>query len=96
MKFVDDAQTVLRYNDFLSLEGIPERAHDYRLSNRSALEWLVDQYRVRTYHRYDITHAPNDPEYKWHIVYLVKRVTTVSVETVDIVEDLPDLGLPTE
>ncbi len=94
MKFVDDAQTVLRYNDFLSLEGIPERAHDYRLGNRSALEWLVNQYKVRTYHRYDITHDPNDPDDKWHILDLVKRVTTVSVKTVDIVNNLPDLGLP--
>jgi predicted helicase len=94
MKFVDDAQTILRYNDFLSLEGIPERAHDYRLGNRSALEWLVDQYRVRTYNRYDITHDPNDPNDEWHIVDLVKRVTTVSVETVDLVNDLPPLGLP--
>jgi Predicted helicase len=85
---------VLRYNDFLSLEGIPERAHDYCLGNRSALEWIVNQYKVRTYHRYDITHDPNDPEDKWHIVDLVKRVTTVSVETVDLVNDLPPLGLP--
>jgi predicted helicase len=96
MKFEDDAQTVLRYNDFLTLRGIPERAHDYRLGNRSALEWLVDQYRVRTYNRYDITHDPNDPDDKWYIVDLVKRITTVSVETVDIVEDLPALGLPND
>jgi predicted helicase len=94
MKFVNDAQTVLRYNDFLSLKGIPERAHDYCLGNRSALEWLVNQYKVRTYHRYDITHDPNDPSNKWYIVDLMKRVTTVSVETVDIVEDLPSLDLP--
>jgi len=93
MKFVNDAQTVLRYNDFLSLKGIPERAHDYCLGNRSALEWLVNQYKVRTYHRYDITHDPNDPSNKWYIVDLMKRVTTVSVETVDIVENLPDLRL---
>ncbi|MCS3859452.1 putative helicase [Salinibacter ruber] len=94
MKFADDDQTVLKYNDFLSLHGIPERAHDYQLGNRSALEWLVNQYRVRTYNRYDITHDPNDPDDKWHIVDLIKRVTTVSVKTVDIVNDLPDLGLP--
>ncbi len=94
MKFTDDAQTVLKYNDFLSLHGIPERVHNYELGNRSALEWLVDQYRVRTYNRYDITHDPNDPEDKWYIVDLIKRVTTVSVKTVDIVDNLPDLGLP--
>jgi len=94
MKFTDDAQTVLQYNDFLSLHGIPERTHDYEIGNRSALEWLVDQYRVRTYNRYDITHDPNDPDDKWYIVDLIKRVTTVSVKTVDIVNSLPDLGLP--
>jgi predicted helicase len=87
-------KTAIKYNDFLTLEGIPERAHDYRLGNRSALEWLVNQYCVRTYKRYDITHDPNDPNNKWYIVDLIKRVTTVSVKTVDIVEGLPELGLP--
>lgn len=87
-------KTAIKYNDFLTLEDIPERAHDYRLGNRSALEWLVNQYRVRTYKRYDITHDPNDPNNKWYIVDLIKRVTTVSIKTVDIVEGLPELGLP--
>jgi predicted helicase len=38
----------LRYNEFLTLSGIPAEAHEYRLGNRSALEWVVDQYRVST------------------------------------------------
>lgn len=87
-------KTAIKYNDFLTLEGIPEKAHRYRLGNRSALEWLVDQYQVRHYKRYDITHDPNDPEDKWYIVRLIKKVTTVSVETVEIVRSLPELGLP--
>ena len=37
----------LRYNDFLTLSGIPSEVHEYRLSNRSALEWIVDQYPSR-------------------------------------------------
>jgi predicted helicase len=89
-------KTAIKYNDFLTLEGIPERAHDYRLGNRSTLDWLVNQYRVRTYKRYDITHDPNDPNNKWYIVDLIKRVTTVSIKTVDIVEGLPELGIPGE
>ncbi len=87
-------KAAIRYNAFLTLEGIPEKAHRYRLGNRSALEWLVDQYRVRHYKRYDITHDPNDPSDKWRIVRLLKQVTTVSVETVETVEALPELGLP--
>ncbi len=95
MKFSKD-KTALRYNAFLRLEGIPEEAHRYRLGHRSALEWLVDQYRVRRYKRYGITHDPNDPSDRWHIVRRVKQVTTVSLRTVEIVEALPALGLPEE
>lgn len=87
-------KTALKYNDFLTLEGIPKTAHRYEVGNRTALEWLRNQYRVRTYNRYDITHDPNDPDDRWYIVDLIKRVTRVSVETVEIVEDLSDLGLP--
>ena len=41
-------KTSLIYNDFLTLSGIPPKAHDYRLGTRSALEWVIDQYRVKT------------------------------------------------
>jgi predicted helicase len=87
-------KTALKYNDFLTLEGIPKKAHDYQLAHKSALGWLKSRYRIKTYSRYDITHDPNDPDNKWYIVDLIKRMTTVSVETVDIIENLPDLGLP--
>ena len=90
------SKTAIKYNEFLTLEGIPERAHDYQLAHKSALGWLKSRYRTKTYNRYDITHDPNDPDDKWYIVDLIKRVTTVSVETVDIVNDLPYLGLPEE
>jgi len=88
-----EEKTAIRYNDFLTLRGIPKRAHRYRLGNRSALEWLVDQYRVRHYKRYDITHNPNNPDDKWYIVRLIKKVTTVSLETVEVVEGLGELGV---
>ena len=38
----------IRYNDFLTLAGIPPEAFDYRLGHRSALDWVIDQYRVKT------------------------------------------------
>jgi predicted helicase len=75
-------KTQLRYNDFLTLNGIPPEVSEYRLGNRSALEWVVDQYRVSTDARSGIVNDPNrddDPEY---IVRLVGQVVTVSIETV--------------
>ena len=79
----------LKYNDSLTLRGIPERAFAYRLGNRAALDWIVDQYRVKTDKRSGITHDPNgysdDAQY---VLKLVERVITVSLWTVDIVEGL--------
>lgn len=73
----------------LTLDGIPAAAFEYRLGNRSALEWVIDQYRVTEDTRSGIRSDPNradDPEY---IVILVRRVVAVSVETVRIVKGLP-------
>ena len=86
-------KTQLKYNDFLTLSGIPAEAQEYRLGNRSALEWVVDQYRVSTDARSGIVNDPNredDPEY---IVRLVGQVVTVSVETVKLVRELAGLSI---
>ena len=52
-------KTQIRYNDFLTLEGIPEKAFAYQLGNRSALEWVLDQYRVKVDKRSRIVNDPN-------------------------------------
>jgi len=71
------------------LTGVPPQAWTYRLGNRSALEWILDQYKEKT---------PKDPtirekfntyrfaDHKEKVVDLLKRVTRVSVETMKIVE----------
>ena len=87
-------KTQLVYNDFLTLEGIPPKAFDYRLGNRSALEWVIDQYRVKTDKRSGIVNDPNRTDDLRYIVKLIGKVITVSLETVEIVEGLPDLGVP--
>jgi predicted helicase len=82
----------LVYNNFLTLSGIPPETYEYRLGNRSALEWVIDQYQLSTDKRSGITNDPNredDPEY---IVRLIGQVTYVSLETVKIVRCLPKLN----
>ena len=81
------------YNAGITLAGIPEVAHEYQLGSRSALGWLIDRYQVRTHKASGIVNDPNDwcaehdnPRY---ILDLVKRVTTVSIRTVEIVKALP-------
>jgi len=84
-------KTSLIYNDFLTLSGIPEKTFDYRLGTRSALEWIVDQYRVKIDKRSGIVNDPNRADDPQYIVKLIGQVITVSLETVDIVENLPSL-----
>jgi len=82
-------KTQLKVNSSLTLSGIPLAALDYRLGNRSALDWVIDQYQASTDKRSGITSDPNrddDPEY---IVRLVGQVIRVSLETVALVNQLP-------
>ena len=88
MKLSKD-KTQLKYNDFLTLDGIPTEVYGYRLGTRSALEWVVDQYRVKTDKRSGIVNDPNRVDQPRYIVDLVGRVITVSLQTVEIVNNLP-------
>ncbi len=91
MKLSKDKRSII-YNDFLTLSGIPPEVFDYRLGNRSALDWVIDQYQVSTDKRSGATNDPNrtgDPQY---IVRLIGQVITVSLETVQLVRQLN--GLP--
>ena len=89
--------STIHYNADITLTGIPAEAHEYKLGTRSALDWLIDRYQVRTHTKSGIVNDPNDwaeemddPRY---ILDLIKRVTTVSVRTVEIVRGLPALPI---
>jgi predicted helicase len=77
------------------LSGVPAEAWLYRLGNRSALDWVLDQHKEKT---------PKDPtirarfntyrfaDYKEAVIDLLDRVTTVSIETVRITEAMRGLS----
>jgi predicted helicase len=83
-------KTALAINPLLTLEGIPPACFEYRLGNRSALDWVIDQYQVTTDKRSGIRSDPNRPDDPEYIVRLVGQVIRVSLETVRIVKGLPD------
>jgi len=86
-------KTQLKYNDFLTLKGIPTDTFDYRLGNRSALEWIVDQYRVKVDKRSGIENDPNRSDDPQYILKLIGQIITVSLETVKIVKDIEKLEI---
>lgn len=84
----DKAGGIIILDDHTSLHGIPEIAWEYKLGNRSALEWILDQYKEK---------KPRDPtiarlfntyrfaDYKEKVIDLLTRVCTVSVKTMEII-----------
>lgn len=91
VKGVADRSTIL-YNHRVTLSNIPEEAYRYQLGSRSAIEWIMDRYQIKTDKDSGIVNDPNDwsgdPRY---IVELLKRIVTVSLETMKIVDNLPPL-----
>ncbi|MET4099835.1 putative helicase [Agrococcus sp. UYP10] len=91
-----DKSTII-YNSGITLSGIPDEAHEYMLGSRSALDWIVERYQLKTDKASGIVNDPNawadeqgDSRY---ILDLIARITRVSVETVRIVKSLPPLVL---
>ena len=90
-------RSAIAYNSHITLGGIPDQAHQYRLGPRSALDWIIDRYQVKTDSKSGVINDPNDwatehgdPRY---IIDLIKRITTVSVRTVEMVQGLPQLPI---
>ena len=91
----DDDRSVISYNCNITLSGVPEAVWEYRIGQYPALRWLLERHRVKTDKDSGIVNDPNhwcaeigNPRY---IVDPVKRVTTVSVKTMEIVRLLPAL-----
>lgn len=67
------------------------------LGSRSALDWIIERYQIKTDKASGIVNDPNDwsreHEQPRYIIDLIGRITTVSLETMKIVDNLPELGL---
>ena len=85
-------KTSLRYNESLTVADIPPEVFDYRLGTRSALEWVIDRYRVKPDpNGSGIVADPNGVDAQY-IVRLIGQVMHVSVETVRLIAELPPLS----
>ena len=74
-----------------SLHGVPSEAWEYKLGNRSALEWILDQYKEKKPRDKTIAEKFNTyrfADYKEQVVDLLQRVCTVSVETMKIIKEM--------
>ena len=92
-KLKKDRSTII-FNDSITIENIPEKAYQYIINGKSAIEWIMDQYQVKTDKKSGITDDPNDySNDKKYIFNLLLRIINVSVQTVDLINQLPPLAI---
>ncbi len=90
-----DRKDTIIYNDYIKIENIPAKVYEYVVNGKSAIEWILERYQIKTDKDSGITNDPNDwgkehgnPRY---ILDLLLSIVNVSVQTVDIVNSLPKL-----
>ena len=96
---VEDKSTII-YNDSIRIGGIPKEAQQYEVNGRTPMGWIMDRYQVTTDKKTGIRNDPNDwcrehgnPRY---IVDLLLSVITVSVKTMELIHQLPQIDFTKE
>lgn len=88
---VDKVKGEIKLDDVTTLEKIPTRTFEYQLGIRSAVEWILDQYKVKKIKDETVEHMFNDykySNYKEEIIELLQKVITVSISTIDIMDKM--------
>jgi predicted helicase len=87
----DKTAGIIELDDITTLKGVPKEVWDYKLGNRSAIEWILDQYKEK---------KPKDPtiaekfncyrfaDHKEEVIELIRKITNVSMETVKIISQM--------
>lgn len=91
-----DQKDTIIYNSRIMITNIPSQAYKYVINGKSAIEWIMERYQVTTHKESGIVNNPNDwaeevgnPRY---ILDLLLSIINVSVQTVEIVNNLPKLN----
>lgn len=82
------------FNEDIVITDIPERAYEYVVNGKPAIEWIIDQYQVKKDKKSGIVDDPNDfSENPRYIFNLLLSIINLSMQTMDLVESLPPLEI---
>jgi predicted helicase len=92
LRFLKGDRSRIMVNSHLTLEGIPADAYAYVVNGKSAIEWMMDRYRITTDKPSGIVNDPNrysdNPRY---IVDLLRRIVTLSLTSLEIMDEIRKL-----
>ena len=92
-KSVKDKSKII-FNNEIVVSDIPEKAYGYIVNGKAAIDWIMDQYKVKIDNNSGIIDDPNsfseDPKY---ILNLLLSVINVSMKTLELIDKLPDFKI---
>lgn len=83
-------KSTLIFNDYITIGNIPERAYEYVVNGRSAIEWIMESYRIKTDKDSGITDDPNTYGDEKYIFNLLLSIISVSLKTLDLIDAMPE------
>ncbi len=87
----DKTKGIITLDNITQLNDIPPLAWEYKLGNRCALEWILDQYKEKKPRDKTIAEKFNNyrfADYKENVIDLLQKVCTVSIETMKIIQQM--------
>lgn len=95
MKFKNkNEKSLIVFNSSITISNIPQKAYDYQVNGKSAIEWVIDQYQIKQDKKSGIVDDPNEySQDKKYIFNLLLSIINLSVKTVDLVESLPEFEI---
>lgn len=80
----------LIYNDYITIHNIPEKAYEYVINGKSAIEWIMERYAVTVDKASGIVEDPNKYQGSKYIFDLLISVIYVSIRTQELIDSMPE------
>ena len=78
------------YNDYITIHNIPEKAYQYVINGKSAIEWIMERYAVTVDKASGIVEDPNKYQGSKYIFDLLISVIYVSIKTQELIDSMPE------
>ena len=94
MRFKKDGKAVLKdtilFNDSIQISNIPERAYEYIVNGKSAIEWVMERYAVTVDKASGIVDDPNQYGDEQYVFHLLLSIIHVSMKTQELIDSMPE------
>ena len=84
-------KSIIHYNEYITISNIPEKAYEYTVNGYSAIRWIMERYRVKKGKDSLIVNDPNRKDNPKYILDLLQKIIHLSVESVDLINRLPEI-----